>query len=200
MMTSRAEYRLLLRQDNADLRLTEKGYNAGLIPESRYKLFVRKQEAIKKEIERLGKITLSPASVNGVLAEKESTLISTGSKITDLIKRPELNYWDIVPLAPSSKGVPPMQEYVQDAIEEQVNIQIKYEGYISMQLTQAAAFKKMEHKSLPETIDYNAIAGLRLEARQKLSRLRPANLGQASRITGVSPADLSILLVYLKSH
>ena len=157
------------------------------------------------------------------MAEKGSALLSSGSKITDLIKRPEINYWDVAALVPNTEdaasnsskdtkigegiaassgagctnfGLP---EYVQDAVKEQVNIQIKYEGYISMQQTQAAAFKKMEDRPLPADIDYNTISGLRLEAQQKLSRLRPANLGQASRITGVSPADLSILLVYLKA-
>jgi len=206
MMTSRAEYRLLLRQDNADLRLTEKGYRAGLIPKERYGLFLRKQEAISAEIRRLSKINLSPDTVNKVLAKKASTLLATGSKITDLIKRPELNYWDLAALVPRQPGElyetgdEPIPQYIQDAIEEQVNIQIKYEGYISMQLTQAAAFRKMEHKALPAEIDYSAIKGLRIEARQKLATLRPASLGQASRITGVSPADLSILLVYLKAR
>jgi len=212
MMTSRAEYRLLLRQDNADLRLTEKGYHAGLIPSDRYNMFLRKQGAIVAEIARLGKVTLSPDIANPMLTAKESALLSTGSKVSDLIKRPELSYWDVAALIPSttSSANPPLCDtdendafplpgYIQSTIEEQVNIQIKYEGYIAMQLTQAAAFRKMEHKALPETIDYEAIKGLRIEARQKLSRLRPANLGQASRITGVSPADLSILLVYLKT-
>jgi len=199
MMTSRAEYRLLLRQDNADLRLTAKGYEAGLITEDRYRLFTRKQEAISAEITRLSKITLSPETANNVLANKASTLLSTGSKIIDLIKRPELTYHDLAPLAPNPAPSQPLPPYIQDAVYEQVNIQIKYEGYISMQLTQAAQFKKMEQKPIPGDIDYNAITGLRIEARQKLSRLRPANLGQASRITGVSPADLGILLVYLKA-
>ena len=212
MMTSRAEYRLLLRQDNADLRLTEKGYAAGLISEERYRLFTRKKEAIAAEINRLSKATIAPSAANPILAEKGSALLTSGSKITDLIKRPELNYWDFAGLTntremaealPSpeheASEEPPLPEYVQDAVKEQVNIQIKYEGYISMQLTQAAAFRKMEEKPLPAGIDYNSISGLRIEARQKLSKLRPANLGQASRITGVSPADLSILLVYLKA-
>jgi len=201
MMTSRAEYRLLLRQDNADLRLTEKGYNAGLIPPDRYQLFTHKQEAIKAQIQRLSKITISPEAVNRMLAEKSSSLLSSGSKVTDLIKRPELSYWDIAPLLTEDIQITvPLPTYVQDAIDEQVNIQIKYEGYISMQQTQAAAFRKMEHKTLPETIDYDKIKGLRIEARQKLAQLRPESLGQASRITGVSPADLSILLVYLKAN
>jgi len=236
MMTSRAEYRLLLRQDNADLRLTEKGYASGLISEERYGLFTRKKNAITEEVNRLSKITISPSAANPILAEKGSTLLTSGSKIADLIKRPELNYWDFAEysrVCTTGKGIEPdypkdettgtnaepgflvdepesvgadakpdaltLPEYVQDAIKEQVNIQIKYEGYISMQLTQAAAFRKMEEKPLPPAIDYNQINGLRIEARQKLSKLRPANLGQASRITGVSPADISILLVYLKA-
>ena len=201
MMTSRAEYRLLLRQDNADLRLTGKGYAVGLINEDRYRIFIRKQEAITAEIGRLSKITLSPDAVNNLLAEKGSALLTSGSKITDLIKRPELSYWELAKRAPVEDNVDrSLPAYVQDTVLEQVNIQIKYEGYISMQLTQAAAFKKMETKALPEDIDYNSIKGLRIEARQKLTKLRPANLGQASRITGVSPADLSILLVYLKAR
>ena len=200
MMTSRAEYRLLLRQDNADLRLTQKGYQAGLIQEDRYRQFTQKQEAIYDEIRRLSKINISPEAVNKLLVEKGSTAISSGCKLTDLIKRPELSYQDVAHLAPSNCPMADnLPEYVQDAVKEQVNIQIKYEGYISMQLTQATAFRKMEHKSLPEDIDYYSITGLRIEARQKLSRLRPANMGQASRITGVSPADLSVLLVYLKA-
>ncbi|MCL2571885.1 MAG: tRNA uridine-5-carboxymethylaminomethyl(34) synthesis enzyme MnmG [Defluviitaleaceae bacterium] len=197
MMTSRAEYRLLLRQDNADLRLTEKGYKAGLITEERYTMFQEKQEAIEKEIKRLTKITLSPDTVNEVLSQKCSSQVTTGIKIKDLIKRPELSYWDVINLTPNTDRLP--IKFIQEAVEEQVNIQIKYAGYISMQLAQAEVFAKMEYKSLPYEIDYNQITGLRLEARQKLTKLRPQNLGQASRITGVSPADLSILLVYLKT-
>jgi len=197
MMTSRAEYRLLLRQDNADLRLTEKGYKAGLITEERYTMFQEKQEAIEKEIKRLTKITLSPDTVNEVLSQKCSSQVTTGIKIKDLIKRPELSYWDVINLTPNTDRLP--IKFIQEAVEEQVNIQLKYAGYISMQLAQGEVVAKMEYKSLPYEIDYNQITGLRLEARQKLTKLRPQNLGQASRITGVSPADLSILLVYLKT-
>jgi len=199
MMTSRAEYRLLLRQDNADLRLTQKGWNAGLISKERYQLLQDKQNAIKNEIDRLQKITISPDNVNEVLEKKGSTKLITGCKITDLIRRPELNYWDIAPLIPVNKNEVVLPRYIKDAIEEQINIQIKYHGYITTQMAQADAFKKMEHKKLPNDIDYETITGLRLEARQKLNKLRPQNLGQASRITGVSPADISILLVYLKT-
>ncbi|MCL2360290.1 MAG: tRNA uridine-5-carboxymethylaminomethyl(34) synthesis enzyme MnmG [Defluviitaleaceae bacterium] len=198
MMTSRAEYRLLLRQDNADLRLTKKGWEAGLIPTSRYETLLIKKNAIASEINRLSKINIRPDDVNQLLEKRGSALISTGCRITDLIKRPELTYWDVINLSPTPEQEFQLPEYVQSTIDEQVNIQIKYEGYISTQLTQAEAFKKMEHKSLPDDIDYEGIKGLRLEARQKLNKLRPVNLGQASRITGVSPADISILLVYLK--
>ena len=195
MMTSRAEYRLLLRQDNADLRLTPKGYAAGLISEARYKLFLQKSETIQAEISRLSKITLSPAEANEVLIPKGSTPIKSGMKLTDLIKRPELTYQDLVK-APIESNLP---QYIKEAVTEQVNIQLKYEGYISLQITQAAAFKKIEKKPLPQNLDYESIKGLRLEARQKLNAIRPANFGQASRITGVSPADVNILMVYLKT-
>jgi len=197
MMTSRAEYRLLLRQDNADLRLTPKGHKAGLIPEERFATFQKKLTAITAEISRLSKITLNPETANPLLLEKDSAAIKTGIKLTDLIKRPELNYNVL------SKLIDPMipanlPEFITETIREQVNIQLKYEGYISLQLTQAEAFRKMENRPLSPDIDYQNIKGLRLEARQKLTALKPANLGQASRITGVSPADLSVLMVYLK--
>ena len=203
MMTSRAEYRLLLRQDNADLRLTEIGYNVGSIPEERFLQYKQKKEAILSEISRLGKITLSPSMVNGLLEEKNSTPIKSGAKITELIKRPELSYFDFLgflELPPLVEQFTNMPSYVWDNVLEQVNIQIKYEGYISMQMEQAESFRKMENRPLPQDINYNNITGLRLEARQKLDTIRPVNFGQASRITGVSPADLSILMIYLKQH
>ncbi|MCL1788142.1 MAG: tRNA uridine-5-carboxymethylaminomethyl(34) synthesis enzyme MnmG [Defluviitaleaceae bacterium] len=203
MMTSRSEYRLLLRQDNADLRLTGRAYDAGNIPQARYDMFLEKAEAIEAEITRLAGITVSPSLVNGMLAEKGSALLTTGAKVTDLIKRPEINYWDVLPfLPPRQTALKPdnMPAYIWDAVCEQVNIQIKYEGYISIQMAQAEAFRKMESRPLPPDIDYESIAGLRLEARQKLNALRPENFGQASRVTGVSPADLSILMVYLKGR
>lgn len=191
MMTSRAEYRLLLRQDNADLRLTGKGYQAGLISEERYAKFLRKKELIEEEIKRVNKVILSPENANSVLRLYGSTEVSTGAGLSELIRRPELDYFK---LFPTDTGRPQLPYYIQ----EQVNIQIKYEGYIKRQMLQVNQFKKMEEKLLPENIDYNKISGLRIEARQKLDKIRPENLGHASRITGVSPADISVLLVYLK--
>jgi len=200
MMTSRSEYRLLLRQDNADLRLTPRAYSVGNIPNKRYEMFMQKAQAIDAEIARLSEITLPPSlTVNGILTAKGSSAITTGAKLTDLIKRPEINYFDMTSCIEAAVKPAGMPDYVWDAVLEQVNIQIKYEGYISIQVAQAEAFRKMENKPLPADIDYESISGLRLEARQKLNALRPANFGQASRVTGVSPADLSILMVYLKS-
>jgi len=198
MMTSRSEYRLLLRQDNADLRLTDKAYRVGNIPEERYRMFQQKAKAIDAEITRLTGISVGPNAVNDMLAEKGSSLLQSGSKITDLIKRPEINYFDILPFVEAALKEADMPDYIWDAVLEQVNIQIKYEGYISIQMAQAEAFRKMESRPLPPDLDYSNIQGLRLEARQKLNALRPANFGQASRVTGVSPADLSILMVYSK--
>ncbi|MCL2604656.1 MAG: tRNA uridine-5-carboxymethylaminomethyl(34) synthesis enzyme MnmG [Defluviitaleaceae bacterium] len=201
MMTSRAEYRLLLRQDNADLRLTPLGYQAGLIPEERYARFQQKKELIESEIKRLKSTTISPEIANPVLAEKNSTPLTSGAKLADLIKRPELDYLDIAPLTPNDGSpLPDLPSYVLDAVREQVNIQIKYEGYIAMQQTQAEQIAKLESRPLPPDLDYEGITGLRIEARQKLTKHRPANFGQASRITGVSPADLSILMIYLKAR
>ena len=191
MMTSRAEYRLLLRQDNADLRLTQKGYELGLISEERYKRFQDKKDSIDKEIKRITNVIISPSeSVNALLAENNTSAIETGIRLCELIRRPELNY-DIL------KCVDTNREQLSDDVAEQVNISIKYEGYIKRQLQQVEQFKKTENKKLPHGIDYDEIHGLRLEARQKLNKLKPHNIGQASRITGVSPADISVLLVFL---
>jgi len=197
MMTSRSEYRLLLRQDNADLRLTTRAFEAGYIPDARHKNFLVKAQAIEEEVARLGGIVLSPAAANEMLNAKGSSTLVTGAKVADLIKRPEISYYDILPLIepPTNHG---LADFVWDTVLEQVNIQIKYDGYISIQKAQAEAFRKMESRVLPADIDYEKITGLRLEARQKLAALRPVNFGQASRMTGVSPADLSILMVYLK--
>ncbi|MCL2048285.1 MAG: tRNA uridine-5-carboxymethylaminomethyl(34) synthesis enzyme MnmG [Defluviitaleaceae bacterium] len=184
MMTSRAEYRLLLRQDNADLRLTPKGYAVGLISQERHARFLQKAAAIEQGIARCQKTSIAPEAANPILAAKNSPPISTGMKLADLIKRPEMDYYDFC----DGSGL-------GDAVCEQVNIQIKYEGYIAIQLAQAEVFRKMENKPLPTDIDYESITGLRLEARQKLSALRPVSFGQASRITGVSPADISVLMV-----
>jgi len=200
MMTSRSEYRLLLRQDNADLRLTPKAYEAGNISAERFEIFRQKAEAIEVEIKRLSAINVSPHTVNQMLTEQGSTPLVTGAKVTDLIKRPEISYADILPFIEPAEKPAAMPDYVWQAVLEQVNIQTKYDGYISIQKTQAEAFRKMESRPLPQDIDYNSIHGLRLEARQKLSAIRPVNFGQASRITGVSPADISILMVYLKGN
>jgi tRNA uridine 5-carboxymethylaminomethyl modification enzyme len=183
---------LLLRQDNADLRLTEKGYHAGLIPQARYHRFLEKQAAIEKEIKRVQKVDVAPTEkANNLFAEKNSTQIATGIKLHELIKRPELDYDCLAPLDPDRPVLPP-------AVQEQVNISIKYEGYIKRQLQQVAQFKKLENKKMPAAIDYKTVPNLRLEAQQKLSAIRPESIGHASRITGVSPADISVLLIYME--
>lgn len=192
MMTSRSEYRLLLRQDNADLRLTEIGHKIGLISDERYKKFLEKKMAIEKEIQRLEKLVFPPSkTVLEILARVGSTPISTGVRASELLKRPEVSYDDLME-ADSERP------QLSKEICEQVEISIKYEGYINRQKAQAEQFSKLENKSLPKDIDYNKIDGLRLEARQKLDKIRPLSLGQASRISGVSPADIAVLLIYLK--
>jgi tRNA uridine 5-carboxymethylaminomethyl modification enzyme len=193
MMTSRAEYRLHLRQDNADVRLTPKGYKIGLIKEDRYEKFLMKQKSISKEIERLKSKTVPPSEkVNNFLKKYESSQIGTGIKLYDLLKRPEITYEALKEIDSEIPDLP-------RSFAEQVSVSIKYEGYIAKQLQQITHFKKMEQKMIPEDIDYNQIPGLRIEARQKLSRQRPASVGQASRISGVSPADISVLLIYLSA-
>jgi len=206
MMTSRAEYRLLLRQDNADLRLTPKGFAAGLIPPARNEIFQQKAAAIQEAISILQKTTVTPDEVNEILSAKNSTPIKSGVKLSELIKRPEIGLRDFEQLkgrpwgvAPNpTRGLRPLDPYIWETVWEQAEIQIKYEGYIKIQLEQAEAFRKMENKLLPTDIDYAEVHGLRLEARQKLAALRPVNFGQASRVTGISPADLSVLMVYVK--
>ena len=194
MMTSRAEYRLLLRQDNADLRLTEIGHDVGLISDERYARFVEKKKQIEKEIERVNSLIIKPTKkVNEFLAKYETTELSTGVKLADLLKRTELNY-EI--LAEIDENRPSLDRQV---IEE-VNIMVKYDGYIEMQKKQVEGFKKLEKKLLPDGIDYKKIKGLRLEARQKLDNIKPYSIGQASRISGVSPADISVLLIYLEQQ
>ena len=192
MMTSRAEYRLLLRQDNADLRLTQKGYNIGLISEERYKKFIQKKDNIFNEIQRLNKLVIKPSDkVNEFLKKNDSSCITTGVKMSDLLKRTELNYEKLKYIDENSPKLSRMEE-------KQVEIQIKYEGYIKLQEDQVEKFKKLEKKLLPDDINYEDIKGLRIEARQKLNKIKPNSVGQASRISGVSPADISVLLIYLE--
>lgn len=194
MMTSRAEFRLLLRQDNADQRLTPIGYEIGLISEERYQKLRMKQELTAKEISRVKSLSIAPnADTLALLETHASTAIKTGAKLSDLIKRPELDYEKLAALDPN-------RPELSDEVREQVNIQIKYEGYISQQLKQVEQFEKLEKKLLPEDMDYQSIQGLRIEARQKLDKIRPLSLGHASRITGVSPADISVLLIYLEQQ
>ena len=198
MMTSRSEYRLLLRQDNADLRLTPKAYKAGNIPEPRHDIFTTKADAITAEITRLTNTIVSPATINPALVAKNSSPLVTGAKVADLIKRPEINLADILPYIDPPTPPENLPSYVWEAVLEQVNIQIKYAGYISIQLAQAEAFRKIEARPLPQDLDYTQIKGLRIEAQQKLNAHKPVNFGQASRITGISPADITVLMVALK--
>ena len=192
MMTSRAEYRLLLRQDNADMRLTEIGHEIGLISDERYKRFLNKKEAIEKEKNRLEEKIIKPSEkVNEFLDRYNSSRINGGVKLSELLKRTELDY---VNLAEIDEDRPKLSR----EIVEEVEIMIKYEGYIKMQEEQVKSFKKLERKILPEDIDYEKINGIRIEARQKLNKFKPYSIGQASRISGVSPADISVLLVYLE--
>lgn len=192
MMTSRAEYRLLLRQDNADIRLTRKGYEVGLIPEERYQALLLKEKQIEEEIKRVEHENIGAnAEVQKFLEEHKSTPLKTGTTIGELIRRPELNYEMLKVIDPNRPELP-------EGVREQVNINIKYEGYIKRQLKQVEQFKKLEKKKIPENINYDEIGSLRIEAVQKLKLYRPESIGQASRISGVSPADISVLLVYLE--
>ena len=194
MMTSRAEYRLLLRQDNADLRLREKGYRVGLISEEQYQDILEKERLIKEEIERVEHVNVGASKpIQELLEQYGSTPLTSGSTLGELIRRPELNY---EALAPIDKNRPELRY----DIREQVNINIKYDGYITRQLKQVEQFKKLESKKIPEDMDYDQVKSLRIEAVQKLKLYRPVSIGQASRIAGVSPADVSVLLVYLESH
>ncbi|MBU5676300.1 tRNA uridine-5-carboxymethylaminomethyl(34) synthesis enzyme MnmG [Alkaliphilus sp. MSJ-5] len=194
MMTSRAEYRLVLRQDNADLRLTQKGYKLGLVKEDRYQRYLLKKQHIEDEMNRLKTTNVSPNVANPILEKAESTPIKAGVSLYDLLKRPELTYENIKEI---DKDRP--ADLLKDA-QIQCEIIIKYEGYIDKQLRQIDQFKKLENKKLRDDIDYNKIEGLRIEARQKLNDIRPVSVGQASRISGVSPADISVLLVYLEQR
>ncbi len=194
MMTSRAEYRLLLRQDNADLRLRKKGYQVGLIDEETYQKLLEKETAIAKEIERTEHATIGGTpEVQKLLEEKGSTLLKSGTTIAELIRRPELGYEDLAPIDKERPELP-------WDVKEQVEINLKYEGYIKRQMKQVEQFKKMEAKKIPENLDYEKVGSLRIEAKQKLEAYRPVSIGQASRISGVSPADISVLLVYLEQY
>ena len=194
MMTSRAEYRLLLRQDNADIRLRKYGHDVGLISDEQMQELYDMERAIENEISRVKKTSLPPSEeVNAFLASKNSTQISTGINLAELVRRPELSYQELAVLDRE-------REPLSDRIAEQVNIEIKYEGYISRQMRQVEQFKKTEEKKIPADIDYDDVKSLRLEARQKLKAFRPENIGQASRIAGVTPADANVLLVYLKQN
>jgi len=191
MMTSRSEYRLLLRQDNADERLMPIGYELGLISDEQYAEFLRKKALKEEEIERVKSTFLGPnPKLNQLLEEKGTAIMTTGMRLSDLVKRPQLNY-EI--LAEFDKDRPELPE----SVREKVDIEIKYEGYISRQLSQVNEMLRLENKLIPEDINYNDITGLRLEAIEKLNKIRPANIAQASRISGVSPADVSVLLIYL---
>ena len=192
MMTSRAEYRLLLRQDNADLRLSKKGYEIGLISKERYDWVCKKEQLINDEIARVSEVRIGAnQKVQKLLESYGSIALHTGTTLSELIRRPELDYDK---LAPIDENRPDLSSEVT----EQVNILIKYDGYISRQIKQVEKFKKLEKKKLPKNFDYNEIKGLRIEAQQKLNEFQPLNIGQASRISGVTPADVSVLLVFLE--
>lgn len=194
MMTSRSEYRLLLRQDNADERLTPIGHEIGLISDERYNAFLKKEELIEKEVARIRKVTISPtAELNAMLEEKGTSTIKTGVKMADLIRRPQISYIDLAPFDMERPELP-------YEVWEQAQLKIEYEGYIDRQIMQAEQMKTLEAKKLPLNFDYREIGGLSLEAYEKLNKIQPENIGQASRISGVSPADVSVLLIWLAAH
>ena len=194
MMTSRSEYRLVLRQDNADARLAAIGHRIGLVSDARLRAVKEKYEAVAREIRRLEHTgAAGTPSLNALLAEKGTAAVDSGCRLIDLLRRPQLTYDDLKAFDPERPALPP-------AVREQVEISVKYEGYIQRQLRQAAEFEKLERRALPEDMDYSAIQGLRLEAREKLSDVRPLNLGQAGRISGVSPADVAALMIWLQTH
>ena len=191
MMTSRSEYRLLLRQDNADERLMPVGYKIGLISEETYNKFLIRREQKEKEIERINSTFIAPSDeLNALLEEKGTAPMTTGMRLSDLVKRPQLSY-DM--LAPFDKDRPELPRNVREKVE----VEVKYEGYITRQQAQVNEMLRLEKKLIPADIDYDNVYGLRLEAVEKLNKIRPANIGQASRISGVSPADISVLLIYL---
>ena len=194
MMTSRSEYRLLHRQDNADERLSAIGLRIGLVSPERHQAVLDKYAAVRREIARLEGTHLAPCeALNALLAERETAPAAAGVSLADLIRRPQLSYADLAPFDPARPAL-------QRAVAEEAEIMLKYEGYIRRQLRQVEEFTRMEERPLPADIDYDAIGGLRLEAREKLKKIRPENLGRASRISGVSPADISVLMVYLEGR
>lgn len=194
MMTSRSEFRLILRQDNADDRLTPLGYSLGLIDEKRYQGFLQKMEQIAAEKERISKVSVPPSpQLSELLVSRGTSEVSTGTRLLELLKRPQLSYEDLAPFDPE-------RPYLPDAVQEQVEIQVKYEGYIKKQLAEVEEMRKLEKQSLPQNLPFDQIDGLRLEAREKLARVQPENVGQASRISGVNPADISALLIWLAAH
>lgn len=194
MMTSRSEYRLILRQDNADVRLTPKGYEIGLITQDRWQRFLAKQELKKQEYKRVQKTVIPPTrQVNNILVSRETSPITTGVRLIELLKRPQLDYECL-------KAVDTNRPQIDPNIFEQVEIEIKYEGYINKQLHQVEQMRKLENKKLPKDLDYTTIIGLRLEAQEKLNKIKPVSIGQASRISGVSPADVSVLLIWLAQN
>lgn len=194
MMTSRSEFRLILRQDNADERLTPLGYSMGLIDEDCYQKFLLKMGQVAAEKERVSKVSVSPSpELNELLVSRGTSEVSTGTRLLELLKRPQLSYEDLAPFDPERPALP-------DAVQEQVEIQIKYEGYIKKQLAEVEEMRKLEKQKLPSNLPFDQIDGLRLEAREKLSRVQPENVGQASRISGVNPADISALLIWLAAH
>ncbi len=193
IMTSRAEYRLVLRQDNADIRLTEKGHEVGLVKEDRYERYLEKKEIVKRETERLRNTFLKPEEINGFLDEKGTSPVKSAVSLYDILRRPEVTYEDTEFL---DTDRPQLSQHQKTLME----VQIKYEGYIEKQRQRIEKFKKLENKKLPQDMDYNAIEGLRIEARQKLTEIKPLSIGQASRISGVSPADINVLLIYMEKN
>ena len=194
IMTSRAEYRLVLRQDNADQRLTEKSYEIGLAGEERYKRYLDKKESVEKEMARLTEKTVSPSEVNSFLEAHGTSTVNGRVSFSELLKRPQITYEDLAEIDDETRPALSYHEVTQ------LEVQIKYEGYIQKQMQQIARFKKLENRPLPEELDYQEIEGLRIEAVQKLNQIKPASVGQASRISGVSPADINVLLVYLEKR
>ena len=192
MMTSRSEFRLILRQDNADERLTPLGYEIGLISGKRYQHFQKKMEQIRLEKQRISRRNISPsAELNELLVSRGTSPLTTGTKLEELIRRPQLSYDELAPFDPERPALP-------FSVREQVEIQLKYEGYIRKQMLEVEEQKRLEGKKLPSSIDYTEISGLRLEAREKLNRVQPSDVGQAARISGVNPADISALLIWLE--